>query len=90
VEDHGKIIDEARGEVRRGIENVEVAAGVPSLMMGYNMEDVSQGIDEECVYQPAGMITIRLKEVVAATPCPANLSGRGSPPGTGRSNAWRI
>jgi malonate-semialdehyde dehydrogenase (acetylating) / methylmalonate-semialdehyde dehydrogenase len=55
VQEHGKIIDEARGEVRRGIENVEVAAGVPSLMMGYNMEDVSQGIDEECVYQPAGV-----------------------------------
>jgi malonate-semialdehyde dehydrogenase (acetylating)/methylmalonate-semialdehyde dehydrogenase len=55
VKEHGKIIDEARGEVRRGIENVEVAAGVPSLMMGYNMEDVSSGIDEDCVYQPAGV-----------------------------------
>jgi len=55
VREHGKIIDEARGEIRRGIENVEVAAGVPSLMMGYNMEDVSQGIDEDCVYQPVGV-----------------------------------
>lgn len=55
VREHGKILDEARGEVRRGIENVEVAAGVPSLMMGYNMEDVSQGIDEDCVYQPVGV-----------------------------------
>jgi malonate-semialdehyde dehydrogenase (acetylating)/methylmalonate-semialdehyde dehydrogenase len=55
VQEHGKILDEARGEVRRGIENVEVAAGVPSLMMGYNMEDVSVGIDEDCVYQPAGV-----------------------------------
>ena len=55
VKEHGKIIDEARGEVRRGIENVEVAAGVPSLMMGYNLEDVAQGIDEECIYQPAGV-----------------------------------
>ena len=55
VREHGKIIDEARGEVRRGIENVEVAIGVPSLMMGYNMEDVAQGIDETCVYQPAGV-----------------------------------
>ncbi|OGO18124.1 MAG: methylmalonate-semialdehyde dehydrogenase (acylating) [Chloroflexi bacterium RBG_16_48_8] len=55
VQEHGKIIDEARGEVRRGIENIEVAAGVPSLMLGYNMEDVSQGIDEDCVYQPAGV-----------------------------------
>ena len=55
VKEHGKIIDEARGEVRRGIENVEVAAGVPSLMMGYSMEDVAQGIDEECIFQPAGV-----------------------------------
>ena len=55
VKEHGKILDEARGEIRRGIENVEVAAGVPSLMMGYNTEDVAQGIDEDCVYQPAGV-----------------------------------
>lgn len=55
VKEHGKIIDEARGEVRRAIENVEVAAGVPSLMMGYNLEDVAQGIDEECIFQPAGV-----------------------------------
>jgi malonate-semialdehyde dehydrogenase (acetylating)/methylmalonate-semialdehyde dehydrogenase len=54
VKEHGKIIDEARGEVRRAIENVEVAAGAPSLMMGYNMEDVATGIDEDCVYQPLG------------------------------------
>jgi malonate-semialdehyde dehydrogenase (acetylating)/methylmalonate-semialdehyde dehydrogenase len=55
VQEHGKTLDEARGEIRRGIENVEVAAGVPSLMMGYNMEDVSEGIDEDCVYQPVGV-----------------------------------
>jgi malonate-semialdehyde dehydrogenase (acetylating)/methylmalonate-semialdehyde dehydrogenase len=55
VREHGKIIDEARGEVRRAIENVEVAAGVPSLMKGYNMEDVAQGIDEDCIYQPLGV-----------------------------------
>jgi malonate-semialdehyde dehydrogenase (acetylating)/methylmalonate-semialdehyde dehydrogenase len=55
VQEHGKIIDEARGEVRRAIENVEVAAGVPSLMTGYNLEDVSQGIDEDCIYQPIGV-----------------------------------
>ncbi len=55
VEEHGKILDEARGEVRRAIENVEVAAGIPSLMTGYNLEDVSEGIDEDCVYQPVGV-----------------------------------
>ncbi|MCX6096677.1 MAG: CoA-acylating methylmalonate-semialdehyde dehydrogenase [Candidatus Bipolaricaulota bacterium] len=53
--EHGKIIDEARGEVRRAIENVEVAAGVPSLMMGYNAEDIAVGIDEDCVFQPIGV-----------------------------------
>jgi malonate-semialdehyde dehydrogenase (acetylating)/methylmalonate-semialdehyde dehydrogenase len=53
--EHGKILDEARGEIRRAIENVEVAAGVPSLMMGYNAEDISTGIDEECVLQPVGV-----------------------------------
>ena len=39
VQDMGKTIDEARGEVARAIENVEVAAGIPSLMMGYGLED---------------------------------------------------
>lgn len=53
--EHGKILDEARGEVRRAIENVEVAAGIPSLLMGYNAEDVAAGIDEECVLQPLGV-----------------------------------
>lgn len=55
VEEEGKCIDEARGEVRRGIENVEVPAGIPSLMMGYNLEDIAPGIDEECVRQPLGV-----------------------------------
>ncbi|MEN8164071.1 MAG: CoA-acylating methylmalonate-semialdehyde dehydrogenase [Acidobacteriota bacterium] len=53
--EHGKTIDEARGEVRRTIENVEVAAGAPRMMMGYNTEDVAAGIDEEVVLQPVGV-----------------------------------
>ena len=53
--EHGKILDEARGEIRRAIENVEVAVSVPSLMMGYNAEDIAAGIDEECVLQPVGV-----------------------------------
>jgi len=56
VQDMGKTIDEARGEVRRAIENVEVAAGIPSLLMGYNLEDgAGAGIDEEVLYQPLGV-----------------------------------
>lgn len=53
--EHGKTIDESRGETRRGIENVEVATGIPSLMMGYNLEDIATGIDEYVIYQPLGV-----------------------------------
>ncbi|NIO71292.1 MAG: CoA-acylating methylmalonate-semialdehyde dehydrogenase [Anaerolineae bacterium] len=55
VKEHGKILDESRGEVRRAIENVEMATGIPFLMMGYNAEDIALGIDEECVLQPVGV-----------------------------------
>src|SRR2546427_1915007 len=56
VQDMGKAIEEARGEVRRAIENVEVAAGIPSLMMGYNLTDgAGAGIDEEVSYEPLGV-----------------------------------
>jgi malonate-semialdehyde dehydrogenase (acetylating)/methylmalonate-semialdehyde dehydrogenase len=55
VKEHGKILDESRGEVRRAIENVEMATSIPSLMMGYNAEDIALGIDEECVLQPVGV-----------------------------------
>ncbi|MFC1916277.1 CoA-acylating methylmalonate-semialdehyde dehydrogenase [Chloroflexota bacterium] len=53
--EHGKTIDESRGETRRGIEMVEVATGIPSLMMGYNLEDIAAGIDEYVIYQPLGI-----------------------------------
>ncbi len=53
--EHGKTIDESRGETRRGIEMVEVATGIPSLMMGYNLEDIAAGIDEYVIYQPLGV-----------------------------------
>jgi malonate-semialdehyde dehydrogenase (acetylating)/methylmalonate-semialdehyde dehydrogenase len=52
----GKTIAEARAELRRGVENVEVAAGVPSLAMGYNLEDVASGIDEMLIRQPLGVV----------------------------------
>lgn len=52
----GKTIGEARGELRRGIENVECAAGIPTLAMGYNLEDIASGIDEMMVRQPLGVV----------------------------------
>ena len=55
TKEHGKTIDEARGEIRRAIECVEHAAGIPTLMMGYNLETVAPGLDEECILQPLGV-----------------------------------
>ncbi|MFN2445411.1 MAG: CoA-acylating methylmalonate-semialdehyde dehydrogenase [Vicinamibacterales bacterium] len=52
----GKTLTEARGELRRGIENVEVATGIPSLSMGYNVEDIASGIDETMIRQPLGVV----------------------------------
>lgn len=52
----GKTLAEAQGELQRGIENVEVAAGIPSLMMGYNTEDIARGIDEHMLRQPVGVV----------------------------------
>lgn len=55
VLENGKTIDEARGEVRRGIESVDYATGVPFLMRNDGTEDISSGIDETTIRQPAGV-----------------------------------
>ena len=53
--EHGKLLSESLGEVQRGIENVEHACGVPSLMMGETLEDIAAGIDCETIRQPLGV-----------------------------------
>ena len=53
----GKTFAESVGELRRGIENVEVACGTPALMQGYNNEDIARGIDEHMFRQPLGVVT---------------------------------
>ncbi|XVH33223.1 CoA-acylating methylmalonate-semialdehyde dehydrogenase (plasmid) [Haloferacaceae archaeon DSL9] len=55
VQDHGKTIHEARGELRRGIENVEVACGIPSMMQSGTLSNAAPGIDESAVRQPLGV-----------------------------------
>lgn len=64
--ENGKTLDESRGEMRRAVENVEVACGVPTLLQGYNSEDIAPGIDEIMIRQPVG---------VAAAICPFNFPG---------------
>lgn len=56
TKENGKTLAESRGEIRRAIENVEVACGIPMLMQGYNLEDVAQGIDEIMIRQPLGVV----------------------------------
>jgi malonate-semialdehyde dehydrogenase (acetylating)/methylmalonate-semialdehyde dehydrogenase len=54
--ENGKTFAEARAEVQRSVENVEVACGIPMLMQGYNLEDVARGIDEMMIRQPLGVV----------------------------------
>jgi malonate-semialdehyde dehydrogenase (acetylating)/methylmalonate-semialdehyde dehydrogenase len=54
--ENGKTFGEAKAEMRRAIENVEVACGIPMMMQGYNLEDVARGIDEMMIRQPLGVV----------------------------------
>ena len=53
--ENGKTIEDARAEVRRGIQMVEVACGMPSLMMGDSLNDVAREIDCKTIRQPIGV-----------------------------------
>ncbi len=58
TEENGKTLDESRGEMRRAIENIEVACGIPILMQGDISEDIALGIDEYLIRQPVGVAAI--------------------------------
>src|SRR5919204_6321526 len=52
---HGKTLDEARGEVRRGIEVVDFACGAPTLLQGRTLRNVSGGVDQDLYRYPLGV-----------------------------------
>ena len=54
--EHGKVLDDARGEVARGLENVEFACGVPNLLKGASNSEVSSGVDVRTVLEPLGVV----------------------------------
>jgi malonate-semialdehyde dehydrogenase (acetylating)/methylmalonate-semialdehyde dehydrogenase len=54
--ENGKTFAESKAEMRRGIENVEVACGIPMMMQGHVLEDVSTGVDEMQIRQPLGVV----------------------------------
>jgi len=53
--EHGKTLAESRAEVNRGIEMVEFAAGIPSLMMGESLPNIARGVDAETARHPVGV-----------------------------------
>lgn len=58
-QEHGKTLDEAYGEIRRGIENVEVATGIPNMLREGSgvVEDIAPAVDERAVRRPLGTFT---------------------------------
>ena len=58
TQEHGKVIGESRVETLRGIENIEVACGIPTLIQGPFSEDVTSGVDEYVVQEPRGVFGI--------------------------------
>jgi len=53
--ENGKTLEDSKAEVRRAIQMVEVAVGMPSLMMGESLENVAKGIDSHSIRQPLGV-----------------------------------
>ncbi|MDE8565033.1 CoA-acylating methylmalonate-semialdehyde dehydrogenase [Anoxybacillus rupiensis] len=56
VQENGKAYKEAYGEVQRGIECVEFAAGAPTLMMGETLAEIAEDIDSEMLRYPLGVV----------------------------------
>ncbi|WP_127474014.1 CoA-acylating methylmalonate-semialdehyde dehydrogenase [Microbacterium sulfonylureivorans] len=54
--EHGKVLSDAKGEISRGIENIEFAAGLVHLLKGERSEQVARGVDVHSVKQPVGVV----------------------------------
>ncbi|MCE1173883.1 MAG: CoA-acylating methylmalonate-semialdehyde dehydrogenase [Propionibacteriales bacterium] len=54
--EHGKVLADAMGEISRGLENVEFAAGLVHLLKGDYSEQVSRGVDVHSIKQPVGVV----------------------------------
>ena len=55
-QEHGKTHDDALGEVQRGLEVAEFAAGAPQLLKGEFSEEVGTGVDSHAIRQPLGVV----------------------------------
>jgi malonate-semialdehyde dehydrogenase (acetylating) / methylmalonate-semialdehyde dehydrogenase len=76
ADEHGKVVSDAKGEVIRGLEVVEYACGIPTLLKGEYSEQVSTDVDAYSFRQPLGVCA-------GITPwCPCGCIPSRSPPGT--------
>ncbi|MGH7525504.1 MAG: CoA-acylating methylmalonate-semialdehyde dehydrogenase, partial [Gemmatimonadales bacterium] len=56
VAEHGKVLADARGEVKRGLEVADFACGIPQLLKGRFSENVSTEVDSYSIRQPLGVV----------------------------------
>jgi malonate-semialdehyde dehydrogenase (acetylating)/methylmalonate-semialdehyde dehydrogenase len=56
VREHGKVLSDARGEVRRGLDVVEFACGIPQLLKGEFSENITADLDSFSARQPLGVV----------------------------------
>src|SRR5215218_1093539 len=56
TDEHGKVLSDAKGEVQRGLEVIEYACGIPTLLRGHFSEQASSGIDVYSIRQPLGVV----------------------------------
>ncbi len=56
VRENGKLLSEARGSLRRGVDIVEFACGIPTLLMGRTLPDISRNVDSYSVLEPVGVV----------------------------------
>ena len=56
TQEHGKVLADARGEVKRGLEVVDFACGIPQLLKGQHSENVSTEVDSYSIRQPVGVV----------------------------------
>ncbi|MEH6465250.1 MAG: CoA-acylating methylmalonate-semialdehyde dehydrogenase [Shewanella psychromarinicola] len=54
--EHGKVLDDAKGEITRGLEVVEFACGIPHLLKGEHTQQVGGGVDSWSVNQSLGVV----------------------------------
>ncbi len=56
VRENGKLLNEAHGSLRRGIDVVEFACGIPSQLMGQVLTDISRDVDCQAIREPVGVV----------------------------------